>query len=151
MENTTDSKLDEILKAIKSLDGRIARIESGNSRNKMVSEVSAEREVSNRRVSVKEFLMECSPKGDVQKTLAIGYFLERFEGMSSFNKTDVERAYQAIKEKPPLNINDKANMSIRNGHLREEEEKKESKKAWAITPSGERYIKDGFKKKVNPK
>ena len=144
MEKSIQSKLDEILVIVRSLEKKL-------SHNVAKEQAIPATVLPNRKVSVKEFLLQCGPKGDVQKTLAIGYFFEIYEGMSSFNKTDIERAFQAIKEKPPLNINDKVNMSIRKGHIIEGGEKKDSKAAWSLTPSGEEFVRNHFQKATKPR
>ena len=95
--------------------------------------------------SVKEFILEIRPSSDVEKTLAIGYYLERVMGVSSFNINDLSRYFQLAKEPTPQNINDKVNMNIRKGHMTEAKEKKDSKKAWMVTSSGEQFLDNGFK------
>ena len=39
-----------------------------------------------KKLSVKEFLMSKKPKDDVQKTLTIGYYLEKHENMKNFKE-----------------------------------------------------------------
>lgn len=97
-----------------------------------------------KKLSLREFLITKKPSDDVKKTLAIGYFLEKFEGVSSFNTDDLLSAYEKAKEKKPLNINDKVNMNIKNGHMAEAPAKKDSKKAWYVTNSGESFVDNGF-------
>ncbi|NTW13626.1 MAG: hypothetical protein HGA31_01165 [Candidatus Moranbacteria bacterium] len=139
MEKSIEDKLDEILSIVKKLEKCIP---NDITKEKAIPAGSS----FSRKMSVKEFLLQCNPKGDVQKTLAIGYFLEVHEGMASFNKTNIERSFQAIKERPPININDKINMSIRKGHIHEGSEKKDGKTTWSLTPSGEEFVKNHFQK-----
>jgi|SRR6185437_2068709 len=148
MENDTQKMFGEIMTALKGLDERLTRIESGHAPH---ASVEPSHQIPNRKMSIKEFLIEQTPTDDVQKTLAIGYFLETQEALTSFNKSDLERGFRASKEPLPSNINDKVNMSIKNGHMMEAEEKKDSMKAWVITRTGEEYIKNGFKKEVRKK
>lgn len=86
-----------------------------------------------------------NPSDDVKKTLAIAYYLEKFDGYSVFNAGDLLKAYQRAKEKKPLNINDKINLNIKNSHMDEAPEKKNGKKAWYLTTSGERFVENDFK------
>ncbi|MCR4314020.1 MAG: hypothetical protein NUV84_02105, partial [Candidatus Uhrbacteria bacterium] len=90
-------------------------------------------------------LIECKPDGDVEKTLAIGYFLEAHQGLTAFNKNDLEQGFRAAKERVPANINDKVNKCIGNGHMMEAEEKKDNLKAWVVTSRGEGCVKRAFK------
>jgi len=96
--------------------------------------------------SAKEFLMTKELKAETQKVLALGYFLEYMEGMESFNVNDLEAAFRAAKEKLPKNINDAVNKNIARGFLMEAAEKKDSKKAWCLTSTGEKYLENELNK-----
>ena len=98
-----------------------------------------------KKMSVKEFIMTKDLDDDVKRTLAIGYFLERMENISSFNVDDIKRSFHSAKLQLPSNINDKINMNIKNGHIMEAEEKKDSKKAWVLTATGEKFVENEFK------
>lgn len=141
MDTETKKMLDEILSAVKGLEVRVSTIEGGRS-----SDTGTASTKSGRKLSVKEFLLEKSPSGGVQTTLVMGQYLEMYEGMESFNKVDLEKAFRAAKEPVPSNINDKVNMCIKNGHMTEAAEKKDSMKAWYLTRSGEMVAEKGFQK-----
>jgi hypothetical protein len=81
---------------------------------------------------------------DVKRTLAVAYFLEKFEDMQSFNIDDIVKYYRLAKHQVPGNPNDKVQMGIKGGFLMEAEEKKDSKKAWNLTASGEKVVEDNF-------
>lgn len=100
---------------------------------------------SDKKLSIREFLIAKKASDDVKKTLAIGYYFEKFDGFTSFNSDDLKTGYEKAKEKKPLNINDKVNMNIKNGHMAEAAQKKDNKKAWYITNSGESFIGNDFK------
>jgi len=130
-----DEKIKKILdnheKRIKALE----KIFIGNETLKLKKEIS-----------LKEFILLKKPRDDVQKTLVIGFYLEKYENLSSFNVKDLENGYRAAKEKVPRNINDKVNLNIKNGHMMEAKEKKDNRKAWVLTGSGERFIENDFTK-----
>lgn len=98
-----------------------------------------------KKLSVKEFILLKKPSGDVQKTLTIAYYLEKNEDMRSFNIEDLAHYFQLAKEPTPENLNDKINMNIKKGHVMENKEKKENKKAWIITNTGEQFVNNNFK------
>lgn len=98
-----------------------------------------------KKLSVKEFILLKKPSGDVQKSLAIAYYLEKNEDMRSFNVEDLAHYFQLAKEPTPENLNDKINMNIKKGHVMEAKEKKENKKAWVITNTGEQFVDNNFK------
>jgi hypothetical protein len=84
-------------------------------------------------------------KADTQKVLALSYFLEREQGLSSFNVPDLEAAFRSAREKLPSNMNDAVNKNIARGFLMEAKDKKDSKKAWHLTSTGERFVENGMK------
>lgn len=102
MITSTDSKLDTILEAIKNLELRVARIESGGSHASVDGKTAAL--AATKKLSMKEFLLERPPTTDIQRTLAVGYFLETYAGMASFTKTELEKGYRDAKEPTPSNI-----------------------------------------------
>ena len=93
-----------------------------------------------KKVSAKEFLMTKDLKTETQKTLSLGYYLEYMEGIESFNVDDLVTAFQLAKEKRPKNMNDAVNKNIARGFLMESVGKKDAKKAWVVTSSGEKFI-----------
>jgi len=117
----------ELEKILKDHEGRIASLE------KMLMLGSDELSIPSlsKKTSIKEFLLEKSPKSDVQKTLCIGYFLEKYEGYASFNLKDIEDGFRKSKETVPGNISDKTYKNIAQGLLMDAKEKKDNKKAWA--------------------
>jgi len=103
-------------------------------------------EIVKKKISLKEFLLSKNPKDDVQKTLAIGYYLEKYDGLTSFNTKDLKEGFRVAKEKIPKNINYKVIRIIQQGYMMEAKEKKDNLKAWNLTNSGERFVENGFKK-----
>lgn len=103
-------------------------------------------EIAKKKMSIKEFIIEKRPKGDVQKTLTIGYFLEKCGEIASFNVKDLENGFRNARERVPSNIGDKITKNIKNGHMDEAKEKRNGLKAWYLTNSGERFIENDFKK-----
>ena len=136
----SDNNLEKIIKKLETLEARISQLEQGRENN-----ASDNQSDSQKKLSLREFLLSKKPTGDVKKTLTIGYYLEKHEKLSSFNINDLEVAFERAKEKKPTNMNDKVNMNIRNGHLEETSEKKDNRKSWYLTNSGEQYVEDGFK------
>jgi len=135
-ESQTDEQtLKQILKTLEELKVRVTALEGG------VTQVAERQKPS----SVKEFVISKNPTNDTQKTLAIGYYLEKSEGDVSFNIRDLEGGFRAAKEKVPLNLNDKVNGNIRNGHMMPAAERKDGLSAWTLTNTGERFVENGFK------
>jgi hypothetical protein len=149
MTKTIDQKLDAILEAIGSLETRVTRIETGSA-----GAGDAHRTASGavaKKLSIKEFLLESPPTTDIQRTLAIGYFLETHARMVSFTKIDLEKGYGDAKEPMPSNISVNIKHCIKQGHMMEAEEKKNNKTAYVVTRSGEQFVLAGYKKPASSK
>ena len=99
-----------------------------------------------KKLSIKEFIMTKKLNNDVKYTLAISYFIEHIENIKPFNADDLKKAFRLAKVQLPLNINDKINMNIRAGHIMEAEEKKDSKKTWELTATGENFVENKLNK-----
>jgi len=141
MTTDTDQKLAAILEAIKGLDARITKIEAGTSGGK------APARATTKKTSIKEFLLEHPPTTDIQRTLAIAYFLENHAGMASFTRPDLEKGYSDAKETPPSNISVNIAHCIKQGHMMEADEKKNNKTGYVVTRSGEQFVAGGYKKR----
>ncbi|MGL5164724.1 MAG: hypothetical protein ACRC9K_02410 [Afipia sp.] len=120
-------RLDQLEKRIETLE---KRLEGGD----------AEAVAKPKRLSAKEFMLTKTLKSEVQKVLALAYFLEHEEGLTSFNVSDLEVVFRAAREKLPKNMNDAVNKNIARGFVMAASEKKDSKKAWQLTSTGERFV-----------
>ena len=130
MEGVSEKRFEE-------LEARVRRLEEGFSKDDRVS-------TSLKKISVKEFVLQKRPKDDVQKTLVVGYYLEKVTGLNSFNVRDLESAFRSAKEPVLENINYKIIRNIEKGYIMEDKEKRDKLKAWTITNTGERFIMEGF-------
>ncbi len=88
--------------------------------------------------------MAKAPKSVVEKTLALGYYYEVATGHGAFNISDLEALFRAAKEKLPSNMSDMANKNVKKGHIMEHATKKDDKRAWVLTATGERYVEKSF-------
>jgi hypothetical protein len=131
--------MDELDRRLRDLESRVEALE------RLFGDEGVIRATRGRKQSAKEFLLTKSIKADTQKVLALAYFLEQEEGLASFNVPDLERAFRAAREKLPTNLNDAVNKNIARGFLMEAKEKKDSKKAWHLTSTGERFVQDHMK------
>jgi len=142
MDSEIKKMLEEILAAVKSLDGRVSKLEPGAAPTD--SGTTRGHALSEKKLSLKEFIISRAPSNGVQMTLTIAHYLETYDGVSPFNAADLEQGFRAARETVPININDKANMCVKNGHFMEEKGKKDSMKAWVVTRTGEEVVRKGF-------
>lgn len=133
-ENYNLQKLEEQLE---SLEKRIKKIEDLISADKGSI-------APNKKVSLKEFLTTKNVDSDVKKALAIAYFVEYIEYISPFNTDDLKKFFRLAKMPLPQNLNDKINSNIKKGYIMEVEESKDSKKAWELTNTGEKFVESGL-------
>jgi hypothetical protein len=130
---------EDLVRRLEGLERRVEKLEAHLGSENAVS-VPKER-----KLSAKEFLLTKNLKVETQKVLALAYFLEREEGLASFNVQELEAAFRAAREKLPKNMNDAVNKNIARGFLMETKEKKDSKKAWQLTSTGERFVEHEMK------
>lgn len=94
---------------------------------------------SHKVMSVAQFFKKVSPKSDVDRVLAAGYFLEKFENQDSFAASEVSETIRGAKIPPPKNTNDAINSNIKKGNIMPAGDK-EGKKAFVLTSDGEETI-----------
>ena len=97
-----------------------------------------------KRQVIGELFAEKKPSSEVEKVVAAGYYIENVEGVSGFNVDDLQRCFVQAKEKTPGNLNDAVYKGIKKGWMAELPEKKEGKKAWQLTRTGEETVAQGF-------
>jgi len=102
--------------------------------------------VSLKKQSAREFLMSKNIGAETQRVLALAYYLERAEGLASFNVPDLEAVFRSARERLPKNMNDVVNKNVARGFIMEAAEKKDSKKAWQLTATGERFIEQDMER-----
>lgn len=129
-----DVELNKITEKLELHEKRIQKLESLLEKNLTNSE---------KKISIREFIISKKPENAVEKTLVIGYYLEKFKKMKCFTKKDILKGFKDSKEKnipPEKKIYDKISSNIQKGHMMEAEEKKDNSKAWLITITGETYV-----------
>lgn len=123
------------------LEARVAKLEGILS-----APDAARRSAVPKKMSAKEFLLTKTFKSEVEKTLLLAYYLERVGDMPSFNINDVVSIFQAAKEKKPVNPSDAVAKNVARGFLMDASERKDGKKAWTLTSTGEKYVEEDLNK-----
>jgi len=122
---------------VEELEQRVAKLEAQSFPSRSNSPYGPKK----KKVSPQEFLAMKDAQTETKKVLVLGYYLEHVEGMESFNATDLESIFRSAKERPPKNINDVVNKNINPGRfIMEAAEKRDDKKAWVLTSTGEKYV-----------
>jgi len=139
--NNTDKKIKNLEDRIIAIEKRLSKVESFLA----VENEPKIRKINSKTLSVKEFILDKKPKDDTQKIIAIAYFLEKYDGFTSFNTKDLAAGFERAKEKMPANINDRVNKIIGNsGYIMNAREKKDNFKAWTLTSRGERFVEENL-------
>ena len=139
-EPTTLSKLEAMLKdhedRIKSLEQRLS--ETPRSEEKPAPPAPSG-------PSIRQFVIEKTPTDDVQRTLVIGYYLEKHVGFKSFNAKDIEKGFVEAREKVPGNVSDKVLKNVWKGTMMQVQEDKDGMKAYVLTNAGTKLAETGFR------
>lgn len=134
---TIEDTLEAIKKQLENHEKRIAKLET---------QPQTKKEPAIKKLSIKEFILSKKPRNEVQKALVIGYFLENYEGYTSFNVKDLEDSFRSAKEPVPKNINLAVIGNVSKGHMMEDKTRKDKIKAWILTNLGEQYVNSDFQK-----
>lgn len=81
-----------------------------------------------------------NPSEHTDRVALFAYWLLKKENMSSYNITDIQNCYDEARITKPVNISDIMNKVQATGLIMPVKEKKENKKAWVITGTGEDYV-----------
>jgi len=128
---SNETIIETIKRQLESHEKRIAELERM---------LQAKPDIATAKHSIKDFLQSKKPKDDLQKTLVIGYYLEKYKGLSPFTVKDIENGFMEAREFTPQNINDKVNKNIEKKYMMQAKEKKDKKMAWVLTALGQKYI-----------
>lgn len=88
-----------------------------------------------------EFLdQKGNPQKHTEVVTVFAYWLFKVEKMESFNVKDIVECYNRTRKVKPINPNQIINTNVASHLFAEAEEKKDGRKAWVITKTGEKYI-----------
>lgn len=129
-------EIEELRRKLDDHEKRIAKLESSHITGTAKTE---------KKTSLREFIISNKPGNDVEKTLAIGYYLEKCENEPFFNASDIRLGFKNAKEKIPSNVPDKIFKNVKKGHMMKYGEKKDNKETYVLTNTGEAYLENEFK------
>ena len=126
-------------KILENHENRIKKLEKNMPKRIEESEIK-------KTISIGEFILEANSKDDVERTVTVGYFLEHNLKYPCFNAKDIESYFRKAKEKVPNNVNDKINQCIKKRWMDVYPDKKDGKKAFVLTRTGEGAVQNKFQK-----
>jgi hypothetical protein len=129
-----------LLKTISDHEERIAKLEQILLRSSgRVDELKS----TSKELSLRELMRKVkSSMNNVEKVLLTGYYLELHEGLKNFNADDIKRAFETSKEPELSNTLAFISQNIKNSNMMEVKEKKDNRKAYTLTASGENLVKE---------
>lgn len=90
---------------------------------------------------ISEFLAGKNVTTHLDRIVAILYF-NHHKGNELITVAELEEAYSNARVRPPRNFSDSLAYCIRKGYIVEARGKKDGKKAWQITPTGEKFVEE---------
>ena len=121
---------EDLATRVTRLEERVEKLENPNGAGRLAGTTHA------KKMSAKEFLLTKSVQSELQKVLALAYYLEHQEGLASFNVPDLEGVFRSAREKLPKNMNDAVNKNIARGFLMAAAEKKIQKRHGTLPRPG---------------
>lgn len=134
----------DIQAQVQELEKRVAALEE-----QLADRTQPERVKPTKVLAPKEILLKHSGLKGHQKTLLLAYYYEHDLGNSSFNVDNIVELFRLAKEKAPTNVNDMINKNIAKGFMMEDSAKKDGKKAWSLTATGETYVQNELEKETS--
>jgi len=114
-------------------------VSSASPKRGIISSAAEAAHTLSKGMSTAQFFRKISPKTDVSRVLAAGYFLEKFKDQDSFTASEISETVRGAKIPPPRNTNDAINKNIKKGYIMPSGDK-EGKMAFVLTSDGEETI-----------
>jgi hypothetical protein len=130
----------ELESVLRNHETRINKLEAALSAPEQRGAISIKKDLS-----LKEFILQKQPKSEPHTALAIAYYLEKYRQISQFTISDLEEGFKNAKEPIPSNLSDAVYKNAKRGLFMELKGKKEGKKIYTITNTGERLVENNFK------
>jgi len=138
---TNNGKLVKFELRLKEVEQRIARLENRFSQTTGPPEIKEK--------AINEFIREIGPTKNVDKVLAVGYFLEINDGLRNFNISDLRKGISRAGESEPTNVSDVCNRLVKTAFFKVSKEKKDDMKTWELTQTGIERVRRGFRGERN--
>lgn len=101
--------------------------------------------ISEKDLSISEFIRKLKFKKHTNMVLGFAYFLEKFSGVKEFSPADINNCYYEAKMESS-NTSQMIIQLIRRGHLMPAKTKDKKKKLYTLTMSGIQFIDDSLSK-----
>lgn len=99
------------------------------------------KQISEKKLSISEFIRKLKFKRHTDMVLGFAYFLEKFSDVKEFSPADINNCYYEAKMESS-NTSQMIIQLIRRGHLMQAKTKDKKKKLYTLTSSGIQFIED---------
>ena len=117
-------------------------IPTSKGRSELPRATSADVPVRTKPYSAAELFSSKNWRTEIDKVVLAGFFLERFGGIQSYSIQEIRDCLVAAKISLPKNINLAILQAAQKGWVMEVPSQGGTRKAWALTQSGERHAED---------
>ncbi len=97
-----------------------------------------------KKVSIAEFLKAKEPRTDVDRALAIAYYLEATDGLGAIALEDLRAGFRKAATPVPPNLSETVRKNVAKGHLMDSGEQKSGSTSWIVTATGKAYVESKF-------
>ncbi len=97
-----------------------------------------------KKLSVAQFFRKLATQTDVDRALAAGYYLERYENLENFTALEIRERIRIAKINPPKNTNNSIDLNIKKGLIMPAGDK-DGRRAFVLTSDGEDAINEMLK------
>jgi len=87
-----------------------------------------------------EFLASLAVGSHLDRIAAILYYNLHYASSDRMTREELLETYGRLRERRPANLSDILAKAIRRGHVIDAAEAKDGRRAWQVTPTGERYV-----------
>ena len=103
--------------------------------------------VAAKKISIAEFLRAKDPRTDVERVLAIAYYLEAKDRLGTISLEDIRAGFRKAATPVPPNLSETVRKNVAKGHLMDSGERKNGTTAWIVTGTGKAYVESNFDRK----
>jgi len=120
------------------------KIVKGESGKSLTRQIPIGTSAGRKKLAVAQFFRKLATQTDVDRTLAAGYYLERYENLENFTALEIREKIRNAKINPPKNTNHTIDLNIKKGFIMLAGDK-DGRRAFVLTSDGEDAISEMLK------
>jgi len=125
----------DLEKRVEDLERRVRKLEEGEVSTASKDDITVPIEMS-------DFKKDFNPETYADKATVVARYLEKHEGLESFDRDDLNQGFKLCKWKRPANMSDIISKAAERKELFMRAGEQDGKKKWMLTETGEEYAED---------